>query len=282
MRNVLVPTDFSDNAMNALRYTLELFKHATCQVVIMHAYRNEIYDNDKSLYGEMLHDVTQRVGNRSQLQLENILREVQISSSNPRHTYSIISANNGLLDEADQIVDEKNIDIIVMGTRGKTNDRKLTFGSQTLQVLKYVQCPVLAVPEAYKGDPPRHILFPTNYLIPFKKREIKFLSDLASSFKSTVDMLYIAMSGKLSLRQENNQSFLKDTLGENQVNFNSISNKNITNTIYTYIKENNVDMLVMVNTRHSFLENILFQSTIDKVSLYLDIPFLALQNIRHD
>jgi nucleotide-binding universal stress UspA family protein len=93
-------------------------------------------------------------------------------------------------------------------------------------------------------------------------------------------MLYISKSDKLSLRQENNQNFIKDELCENEINFKTVSDKSITNAIYTYIKENNIDMLVMVNTRHSFLENILFQSKIDKLSLYIDIPFLALQNLR--
>lgn len=280
MRNVLVPTDFSFNAMNALKYALELFKYEICEVFIMHAYQDEIYEDDKSLSREMLYDITNRISKRSQLELENIVKEIQIEFSNPRHTYNIISANNMLLDEADQVVDEKNIDIIVMGTRGKTNDRNLTFGSQTLQVMKYVQCPVLAIPEGYKGYQPRHILFPTNYLIPFKRRELKLLSELASSYRTNIDMLYISSSHNLSLRQEDNQSFIKEKFTENDVNFKTINNKSIINTIYTYIKENNIDMLVMVNTRHSFLENILFQSTIDKVSLYIDIPFLALQNIR--
>ena len=38
-------------------------------------------------------------------------------------------------------------------------------------------------------------------------------------------------------------------------------------------------MLVMVNTRHSYLENILYQSTIEKIGLKIDIPFLVLQNL---
>ncbi len=37
-------------------------------------------------------------------------------------------------------------------------------------------------------------------------------------------------------------------------------------------------MLVMVNTQYSFLEDILFPSKMDKVSLGLEIPLLALQN----
>ncbi|WP_299113950.1 universal stress protein [uncultured Winogradskyella sp.] len=280
MRKVLVPTDFSDNAMNALKYAVELFKYDKSIFFIMHAYQDEVYA-DKSLRSrETLDEVTKIIANRAQIKLESILKELQTISPNPRHKYNIICSNNMLVDEAVKIVDEENIDIIIMGTRGKTNDRNLAFGSHTLQVLKYVQCPVLAIPENYVGIQPRHILFPTNYLIPYKRRELKLLCELAAPYRAVIDMLYISKFDKLSLRQKDNQSFIKSELSKNQLNFKTVSDKNITNAIYTYIKENNVDMLVMVNTRQSFLESLLFQSTIDKMSLYVDIPFLALQNIR--
>ena len=57
-----------------------------------------------------------------------------------------------------------------MVTHGETNDRRLVFGSDTLQVLKYVLCPVLVIPENFRGIQKRYILFPTNYIIPFKRR----------------------------------------------------------------------------------------------------------------
>jgi len=282
MRKILVPTDFSDNALNALDYALELFKYDVCEFYIIHAYQDDIYADKTLLTNETMDKVTRIISNKSQVQLENILKHINKVSPNPRHTYHIISSNSMLIDEADKIVDEANIDIIVMGTRGKTNDRRLTFGSHTLQVLKYVQCPVLAIPESNKHIQPRKILFPTNYMIPYKKRELKLLCEMASPYRAVIEMLYISKSDKLSLRQENHQTFIKEMLCKNKIDFKTVENKNITNAIYTYIKENDVDMLVMVNTRHSFLENILFQSTIDKISLYIDIPFLALQNMRRN
>jgi len=185
-----------------------------------------------------------------------------------------------LMDEADKIVDEENIDIIVMGTRGETDDKKLAFGSHTLQILKYVQCPVLAIPANYEYTQPKHILFPTDYMIPYKRRELKLLCEMAFSFRAVIDMLYISRSKKLSLRQEGNQEFIKKTLHKNSINFKTTSGKNISKAIYKYLREHKVDMLVLVNTRQSFLESILFQSTIDKMSLHIDIPFLTLQNTR--
>jgi len=280
MRQILIPTDFSENAMNAINYALELFKYDVSEFYIMHTYQDEIYADQALLTQETFDEVTRIVSQRSEEQLGETITQINDISPNPKHKYHSISSNLMLVDSADKIVDENNIDIIIMGTHGKTSDRKLTFGSHTLQVLKYVQCPVLAIPVDYKYTQPRHILFPTDYMIPYKRRELKLLCEIAAPFRSTIDILYVSKSDKLSMRQQNNKGFINGELCKNKINFKTIYNKNITNAIYTYIKENKVDMLVMVNTRHSLLENILFQSTIDEISLHLDIPFLAMQNMR--
>ena len=282
MRKILIPTDFSENAMNAINYALELFKYEISEFFIMHAYQDDIYADEALISEKTLDVVTDSVRKKSEKELEKTLKTITAISPNPRHTYKVISANNVLLEEADSIVDDENIDIIIMGTKGESNDKKVTFGSHTLQILRYVQCPVLAIPENYKYTQPKHILFPTNYLIPYKRRELKLLCEMVSPYRAVIDMLYISRSKKLSLRQKDNQNFLKEELYKNTINFNVENSKNIINTIYKYIKENHIDMLVMVNTRHSFLENILFQSTIGELSLHLDIPFLALQNMKRN
>lgn len=282
MRKILIPTDFSENAINAIRYALQLFKYERSDFYIMHAYQDDIYADEALLDKESIEKVTAQVSETSLKKLSSTLSEINTFSQNPRHNYKIVSANNLLLDEADKIVSKKNIDIIVMGTKGVTNSKKATFGSNTLQVLKYVQCPVLAIPENYKYTQPKHILFPTNYMIPYKRRELKLLCELASPYRAIIDMIYISKSEKLSRRQEDNKTFIKEELCKNTINFEVVKNRNIINSIYKYIKENYIDMLVMVNTRYSFLESLLFKPTIDELSLYLDIPFLVLQNMRRN
>lgn len=281
MRKILIPTDFSKNATNAILFAVNLFKYEITNFYIMHAYQDDIYANEAQLTKANIDEITAIVSKNSKDKLENTLSEIKAISPNPRHTFYSISANNLLIEEADKIVDDENIDIIVMGTKGKTNSKKITFGSHTLQVLKYVQCPVLAIPEGYKYTQPKHVLFPTNYIIPYKRRELKLLCEMVSPYRAIIDVLYISKISKLSMRQADNQAFIKGELCKNTVNFKVENSKHITNSVYKYIKENHIDMLVMVNTRHSFLENILYQNTtIDEFSLNLDIPFLALQNMK--
>ncbi|WAC02796.1 universal stress protein [Lacinutrix neustonica] len=146
MKSILIPTDFSDNALNALKYALELFKYERAEFYFLHAYEDDIYNDERLLNQDVFEEVVESVRTRSQDYLKSFLEVANTLSPNPKYTYHTISAYNSLIDEADKIATDKNIDLIVMGTKGKTNDSAITFGSHTLQVLKYVQCPVLVIP----------------------------------------------------------------------------------------------------------------------------------------
>ncbi len=278
MLSILLPTDFSENSWNAIKYALEFFKYQRTTFYFMHAYQNEFYDHDDLSSREVFNDVLDNIRNESHNNLKELIEKVKEIAPNPRYTYHTISAYNTLVEEANLIADAKNIDLIVMGTKGKSDDRKIVFGSRTFQVLKYVKCPVLAIPSNYANTQPKRILFPTNYMIPYKRRELKLLSILAKSYRSKIDVLYVSKIQKLSIRQEDNKDFIADTLCDNNVNFCHTDDKKITDAIKTYIKDKNVDMITMVNTQHSFLEDMLFPSNIDKVSIDLKIPLLAMQN----
>lgn len=278
MLSILLPTDFSENSMNAITYALEFFKYEKAEFYFMHAYQKDVYDHEDLVSRAVFEDVKERVKRQSEASLENLLKKVNDISPNPRFNYHSISAFSTLVEEANHIADTKNIDLIVMGTKGKSDNRKIVFGSQTFQVLKYVQCPVLAIPSKYTNTQPKRILFPTDYMIPYKRRELKLLCDLAGSYRSIVDVLYVSKSEKLSIRQEDNQEFMKDTVCKTEINFHTVNTKKVAEAIQDYIKNNDIDLLVMVNTQHSFLENMLFPSNLDKVSLDLKIPLLAMQN----
>lgn len=278
MLKILLPTDFSENALNAINYALEFFKYQKVQFFFMHAYRNEFYDHDELVSREVFDEVLNKVKTASESDLKNLLEKVKETAPNPRYTYHSISAYNTLVEAANEIADEHNIDLIVMGTKGKSNDSNIVFGSQTFQVLKYVDCPVLAIPSNYTNTQPKRILFPTDYLIPYKKRELKLLSVLARSYRSEIDVIYISTSNNLSIRQEDNQAFIKNILICNKVKFSIKNSKKVADSIISHIADNDIDMITMVNTQHSFLEDMLFPSTIDKVSLGLEIPLLAMQN----
>jgi nucleotide-binding universal stress UspA family protein len=282
MRKILIPTDFSKNAFNAIKYALELFKYERSEFIIMHAFADDVYEHTIKMPRTLFEVYKEKVWEQSDKKLRNLVVDILTISSNPKHKYDYKSVFGSLVDEANAIVDRENIDIVVMGTKGKSNDRDILFGSNSLQVIKYVKCPVLAVPAKYHDVQPQNILFTTAYQLPYKRRELKLLSTIANRFVATIKVLRISKFRELSHRQQDNQDLIKYGIQENKTEFLNQEGEDVTFIINDFIQKNNVDMLVMVNTRRSYFENVLNTSTIEKIGSQLQIPFLVLQNLARD
>ncbi len=279
MQKIIIPTDFSENARNAVRYAVELFKYDRCEITLLHAFADEVYENNLDMSRSLFEEYKKKTKQSAEKELENLLIFVKEASPNPRHKYSANAVFSNLIDAVNDLAETDNSDIVVMGTRGHTDDRDLTFGSNTLQVVKYVSCPVLAVPSNYADWHPKNVLFPTPYLMPFRRRQLKLLNTLCKKFNAVIHFLYVSEYDKLSFRQQDNKAFLDLCMEENQRQFHTTTGKDIVKAVNKYIKKNKIDMLVMVNHRHSFLEDILYSNTIDKIGLKIQVPFLILQNI---
>ena len=278
MRKIIIPTDFSENAYNALQYAAELFKYERTEFYVLHAYSDEVYDFDGAITSEFLEEYKETVRDKCDRELKNTLDKIQQQYSNPKHSYHSISAFGLLIDEVNDLAEKENADLIITSTRGITNDKKLTFGSNTLQIIKYVQCPVLSIPENFRFTDPQRILFPTNYLLPYQRRELKLVGGIARSFCSEIHMLYVSKLSEITLRQKDNKEAIFEHLYDVKVHEHQEEDLEKTEAIQKLIDELNIDLLILVNSRHSYLENILYSSTIDKIGLHPKIPFLVLQN----
>ncbi|MEO9892333.1 universal stress protein [Aurantibacter sp.] len=279
MRTILIPTDFSDNALHAVNYAVDLFKCERVHFYFLHAYADEVYGPYKSKNNEEIEIEKKKLKKQTEKKLDTLIDQIQDVPPNPRHSYEGIAVFDALVDAVNDQVNEINIDMVVMGTKGKSNDKKIIFGSHTVQLFKYVKCPVLAVPNDADFEQPKKILFPTNYMLPYKRRELKLLNCLSGEYKSEIHCLYISDFDNLSARQIDNRRFLSDGLPNSYLFFEQTSVKNKTKAIQEYIEQKHIDFLVMVNSRHSFLEDLLYRSTVDEIGLTTKIPFLVLQNL---
>ncbi len=279
MRTILIPTDFSKNALHALQYAQELYKCERSCFFILHAYMDEVYGEYKTASPEDLEARKQIKKEESEKQLDHLVGTVLGNPPNPLHNFETVAVFDSLVDGINDFVNEMNIDMVIMGTKGETSDHKTTFGSYTIEVFKYLKCPVLAVPEGFEYRQPKVILFPTDYMLPYKRRELKLLGNLARKFKSEVHCLYFTDFEELSMRQMDNKKFLEGSLSGTYLSFGTTSVKNKAEGIMEYVEKNEVGMLVMVNSRHSFFEDMLYRSTVDLLGLKVGIPFLVMQNL---
>lgn len=282
MRKIILPTDFSENAYNALRFACQLFKYEKSEIILLNTYADKVYTDENLLSKELIDELKAVTKTKAEMALNEISTKVHDEFCNPRHKVRYVAAFGDLVDEVNSLVNSENADLVIMGTRGATNDRKLGFGSNTLLVLKYVQCPVLAIPENFSYQEPKNILFPSNFLIPYQKRELKVVGEIARDFKSVIHFLYLSKHKATSARQKDNLEFLREQFYNIRLEKHQSEELQKEKAIEEFIAKNNIDLLVMVNSRHTYLEDMLLTSTIDKVGLHPKVPLLVLQNFNRE
>lgn len=279
MKKILIPTDFSINATHAIHYAMQLYKCERTHFYFLHAYADEVYGPFKKNSGASMEEQKKSIQKKVDESLKIAVEACKEKYHNPKHNFEGVSSFESLVDAVNDFANQKNVDLVIMGTQGQTANKKVTFGSHTVQVFKYVQCPVLAIPENYEYQQPKKIVFPTDYMLPYKRRELKLLNTLAAEFKSKIYCLYISDFEDLSHRQIDNKRFLQESLPDAYLFFDRSPVKNKSEVIMEYMVANDIDLLVMINSRHSFLEDMLYRSTVDEIGLHPQIPFLVMQNL---
>ncbi|PQJ30616.1 universal stress protein [Nonlabens arenilitoris] len=263
MKVIIVPTDFSENAFNALQCAIQYFTEEETQFIILHTYDFPMQDKQQDYEDK----------------LDHLLERVEYLTYNHHHRFETRAIAGNFITQLNDQVDILNADLIVMGTQGKTADRKRSLGSNTLQVIKNVSCPVLAIPLELEYKSPDSILFPSGLQVPFKDRELDLISNLALQHRSSLHLLHIAQFDKLSQRQIEVKEFWESRFRESVTKYTRHDLGDGTTVINNFINKNDIDLLVLVNSKHSFLESFLKTTTIDALGLHLKIPFLILQNL---
>lgn len=136
----LVPIDFSEYADQALKYALDLAQKLGAHVTLLHVIQTLPFAGAEmgvTLPYDYLQDLEAELTSRMQSYLERVTAAGLQGESVVIHGVPFQS----ILDTAK----EKNSDLIVMGTHGRTGLTHLFLGSVAEKVVRLAPCPVLVV-----------------------------------------------------------------------------------------------------------------------------------------
>lgn len=278
MNKILLPTDFSDNSLNAIKYAVQLFKDQTCDFILLNTFTPAIASVEYMEVASAQFGLLDAMKEASKTGLNTIREKIESEFKNPKHTFSQISSFNMLSTEISDLYEGNVMDIIVMGTKGATGAKEIFFGSNAVSIVKKMKnCPVLLVPENYEFVIPKQIAFPTDYNRYCDAKELQYLKNMADLHASKIRVVHINVEEKLDENQENNFTILKQYLSNYEHSFHWIPDYASKATgITDFIEELEIDMLAMVQYSHSFLERIMREPVIKKIGFHLTIPFLVI------
>lgn len=276
MKRVILPTDFSENSLHAIYYALELLKEEECTFYLMNTYTPAIYQTEYVLHspGQIgLGDVYQ---SESVEQLEELQKKLLQKFRNPNHSFMTHSAFNILVDEVVSMTENEKADLVIMGTQGASGAKEIFLGTHTVHVIKKSICPVIAIPAEFKSEMPSKILFPTDFEVSYDDEQMKAFLYMAKLSGSTVEILHIASGYGLTEAQQANKSRLEELLADIPHSFHELPSQAIIEGINKFQKEHDINMLVMIQNKHSFLEKLFIEPIIKKIGFHVTIPFMVI------
>ena len=276
MKKIILPTDFSENAYNAIRYAVELFKDEETTFYLLHTYTPPIFQVEYVFQSPSQSNLEDLYQTRAMKQLEALKQRLQDEFKTPGHIFRMRAAFNTLTDEILLITKNENVDLVIMGTQGVTKAKEILLGTNTTQVINKSLCPVIAVPSEFRYRTPEAILFPTDYEINYDRENLQQLLDISKKYGSTIDVLHITSGYELSEEKLRKKQKLKDILVPIDLIINDLPDQGVIKAINQFQAKKVIDFLVMVRNKHTFFERMFVEPIIKKIGFHIEIPFMVI------
>lgn len=209
MKRILVPTDFSDEALYATKIAAQFAKKFNSKIYLLHMIELPIPQLDalNASYSQLPEAMffMKLAGQRfEELLAHDFLKGIQVHD---------MVKTNSTFEGITTTCKELNIDMIIMGSHGATGFKEMFIGSNAEKVVRTASVPVLVIKSANDNFNVEHFVFASDFKKDHKdtyKQAIKF----AELFKSKIHLLLVNTPNHFITNEEAHKrmhTFVKDT-----------------------------------------------------------------------
>lgn len=258
MKYVLLLTDFSDTARNAIIYALSMLKKEDLYYKLINTYDLEF---SGSPY------VMQVKDELAEESLKGLRNELQlIHRLFPDAKIELASRFGPLIDVIQEEIHDYNPDIIVLGNKGESAIEHFLLGSNAYEIIKSISTPLLVVPKGAQFKKPEKIVFATD-LNDFKNDEIiKPVRDIVKYFDA--ELLFTnVLEERTEDRFEAEQKILAH-FPDIKSSFHYLQGDNVAQSICDFVDEHGASIVIMIRHNKSFFDRIMHSSTTKQMILH--------------
>lgn len=294
IKKILCPLDFSKCSKIALKNAVELAKKLNSELHLFHAillYEDDSYKPDDRLPDNIVSYAL--IEDISKQKLKNIASDHQIDD------FKIVTASARAFSAAEEILnyaEDNKIDLIVMGTHGRSAISHFLLGSVTERTIRMAGCPVLTFRKESKSvNDFKNIIVPIDFS-DHSKLALRYALEVAKVYASEITVFHsieqqvhpaFYTSGKISLFEIDAE--LRQRATDAMMEFRTELDMSEIKTKYhlaegpayheiiNYIKNENFDLLVIATHGLKGLEHFLIGSTTEKVIRHAELPVLTVK-----
>lgn len=193
IRRIAIPTDYSDTANVALSHAIQLAKHFSADITLIHVTEESAYSG---IFTTSLSDYeqTEKAKLRLQEEAHRIEQEFGINVSQEVRSGRIY----------DQIVEAANdagADMIVMGTHGVSGWAEFFAGSNAFRVVTQATCPVLTIQGHTGSEGFKNIIVPFDRT-PETRQKVRYAAALAKKYGAKLHLASLLLEDSPAIRAE--------------------------------------------------------------------------------
>ncbi|MCZ2458352.1 MAG: universal stress protein [Chitinophagales bacterium] len=272
MKTIIIPTDFSPIATNAMNYGVDMAKAINANIILMHVYQVPVSVSDVPVVVVSLDEIRNSVEEK----LADLKASVERITSGKIKVYTEARLGN-VVDELENYCNKINPFAVVMGTKGATGLERVMFGSVTLTAIRHLSWPVFCVPPGKEyGQGIKKIGFACDFKKVIESTPIHFIKDIISVFNSELYVLNVDYENRRFKPDTPEQSLLLHTMLEDiNPSYHFIEHQDIEDGINKFAEENNLDLIIAIPKKHKLLESIFKPSSTKQLVFESKIPIMC-------
>lgn len=273
MKTILIPTDFSPVAKNAMHYGAELAIAQKAKVILFHVYQLPIIMGEIPVSVPPLEEIE-----------ADCLKELEKLKKHLLNKYEddleieCLCKTGFITDSICETADEYKAELVVVGMQGAGFITEKIIGSNTTTLIQKSKIPVLAIDNHAHFKSIENILFASDYEELENKDVLAPLIDLAIAFHANLHILHVEN------RKEKSQTITKTVEGiklnryfeKVPHEFHFIESEDVLTGINKFIKKTPVDMIVMIPRSHSFIDKLINEPHSKQMAFHTHLPLLTI------
>ncbi|NRB53223.1 MAG: universal stress protein [Saprospiraceae bacterium] len=266
MKKILVPTDFSPVADHAFSYAMEIGAAFNSELLLYHVYHvsKVDYNRDFPADEQPLKKELERKMELTQLKFQQSITEKGLRVHGK-------VAREPILALFERKVEEHEIDMIVLGSKGASGLKKVIFGSVAATALNMAKIPIFIIPPESTTIPIKHIVLAVDH-DKISKAVLSPLQQLAVKFGAKVTILNV----KTETSPTSPPKPKVDLDGVESHYLEVPLSNTINDTISKFVKTNDCDVLCMIRREKGFFERLLQGSNTVNQAYRNQLPLLVL------
>jgi nucleotide-binding universal stress UspA family protein len=273
MKTILVPTDFSKCANNAMVYALEVAERLGTSVTALYVvYPNEGVDNN--MYDAFFVDDYVKERLKGMEKWVKKFTNGQHFNKVPIHLECRIGFPVSTICQA---ASDLGASLIVMGTTGATGLRGMLLGSVAGGVVANSKKPVFVIPPRASFRNTARFALATDFKMPVSKGSLQIMRELLNLQHTGLDIVHVVeKNAKTPDRKA--EDALSEKLGTIPHDFHYLHDSNIVRAIHNFLESRDCNGLVAVAHEHSLLRSLFVKSVSRSLAHHTTVPTLVLHD----